>query len=68
MSIYRVCCYFGGQSGCTALMRAADYGRRECISILLENGADVNQTDDVSLWGFMSVQGMAWVLSVLLAP
>ena len=35
------------QHGCTALMYAAFQGHSDCVSVLIELGADVNATDSV---------------------
>ncbi len=36
------------QDGLTALMVAAGEGKRECLSVLLAHGPDVNKADKVS--------------------
>ena len=36
------------QEGSTALMRASNAGHMECVTILLDKGADVNIQNDVS--------------------
>ena len=36
------------QSGRTALMEAANYGRTDTVRLLLEHGADVHQANNVS--------------------
>ena len=43
------------QNGLTALIGAARQGQRECLSILLAHGAEVNKADAVSVRGVCSI-------------
>ena len=36
------------QDGWTSLMRACDYGHLDIVNVLIDNGADVNDKEDVS--------------------
>ena len=37
------------QKGRTALMKASELGRMECVKVLLDRGADINMQDKVSV-------------------
>ena len=37
------------QYGWTALMRASESGHVECVTVLLDRGAEVNMQDEVSV-------------------
>ena len=40
--------HLSSQDGWTALMSASSAGKRECVKVLLDNGAEVNIQDKVS--------------------
>ena len=42
-------CYFNIQEGYTALIRAADNGKTECVRLLLDGGADENANTEVHI-------------------
>jgi ankyrin repeat protein len=56
------------QDGCTALIRAADYGHTDCVRLLLEAGADLEaERHDVCSSCFPLMFLLMWFYSVVLA-